>query len=713
MKRLLLLMMMTMLCLCILAQGKLTPQAQLRIAREKAKIQRVEAQSPKKAKSETSSRVTLVVEVAADNIPETFAQMRSIGATIHSKLGCQAVITVPIDSVETLQRIEGIVRIDKGHKGYKKSNITRVETNVSQLNGPGLPAGTTTYTGQGVTICLIDAGFDFQHPAFMDAEGRSRIKCVYLMGDNSGHKFSYTDPDIGEITFPGSVYDTPELISTLTTDDAFEYHGSHTAGIAAGSLSPQGFGGMAPEADLLLIPMSDEQIEALEIEEAEESVEIALAFATAWAKQSGQPMVLSFSANSNCGPHDGTSMVTKAIETASESIIPILSAGNAGGYPIHLYQEFTSTQKSVNTILLAIGEDDSGEHEYGYMANVAGYTRTGSEVSVQLTLKSMNQFTGKLNTLWTSEQCTATLGGEDAFSLVSSEEDATLARYFEGEVGLSAVDNGNGQLCIQAMVEGVMDNLYLFQLTVGGSPGTQIDIWDEMVGFGRRQFFGLSGLVDGDSDMSAGDWTSTDRVVSVGAYCANVFQHDYDGTVTDTSKPSDDIEDTYEKDDIAWFSSYGTSFNGISQPTVCAPGVNVVSSFNHYYTGDDTIADDMQWQGYPYGSESGTSMSCPVVSGIIALWLQAKHDLTFDDIKDVLRNTSRTDTYTGKSTDRWGYGKIDAASGINYITNGSAIRTIDYATKATDILYDLQGRRVMNKPAAGIYIYKGKKVVVR
>ena len=346
------------------------------------------------------------------------------------------------------------------------------------------------------------------------------------------------------------------------------------------------------------------------------------------------------------------------------------------------------------------------------MADVAGYTRTGSEVSVQLTLKSINQFTNKLNTLWTSELCTATLGGEDATSLVLSEDDTTLAQYFDGEVGLSAVDNGNGQLCIHATAEGGMDKLYLFQLTVGGAPGTIIDVWDEMVGFGGRQYLGLSGLVDGNNDMSAGDWTSTDRVVSVGAYCANVFQHDYDGSVIDTSKPSDEVEEPYVMNDIAWFSSCGTSFNGISQPTICAPGVNIVSSFNHYYTGDNTIADDMQWQGYPYGSESGTSMSCPVVSGIIALWLQAKQDLAFDDIKEVLRNTSRTDTYTGKSSDHWGYGKIDAANGIDYIINGSAIHTIDYATSGTDVLYDLQGRRIMNKPTAGIYIYKGKKVVL-
>ena len=37
------------------------------------------------------------------------------------------------------------------------------------------------------------------------------------------------------IEFPGLVYDTPELIATLTTDKEDEVHGTHTAGIAAGA----------------------------------------------------------------------------------------------------------------------------------------------------------------------------------------------------------------------------------------------------------------------------------------------------------------------------------------------------------------------------------------------------------------------------------------------------------------------------------------------
>ena len=120
----------------------------------------------------------------------------------------------------------------------------------------------------------------------------------------------------------------------------------------------------------------------------------------------------------------------------------------------------------------------------------------------------------------------------------------------------------------------------------------------------------------------------------------------------------------------------------------------------------------MQWQGYPYGAESGTSMACPVVSGIVACWLQANPSMTLDEVKEVLRETSVNDNYTTHDPIRWGYGKINAAQGIEYILSHTAIRGIhETPTTNHDIIYDLQGRRVTS-PTHGIYIKDGHKYVV-
>ena len=719
MKRIVTLLIMTTICLTMVAQGKLTMQARMQMMRQKAKMERNEkaARAKKQPTSaQEQQRMTLVVRVADNSMPATVKQMKAAGAEVKSRLGNQVVISIPIDSVDVLESIEGVQRIDKGHKGHKKSDVTRKETGVSLLNGPSLPENATAYTGKGVTVCLIDVGFDFQHPAFKDAEGRSRIKCVYLMNDEGGHKFTVSDPEVGDFTFPGTVYDTPELIATLTTDDMEEEHGTHTAGIAAGSISPQGYGGMAPDADLVLIPLQEMETEDSSDMDDDDYMELALAFVAAYADQSEQPVVLSTSANSHAGPHDGTSSMTEAIEEVSEHVIPVFSAGNEGGYPIHLYRKFTAAKPSVKTLLIAMmeGESDS-DYKYLYMPYVTGYVRKGDKASIQLTLKSINMLTGRLTNVWTSEKCTATPGCEPQVVSMSSEDDVTLAKYFDGTVTVAALQDEEGRLCVGAYANGGTSQLYLWELTVSGSEDTEIDLWDELAGFGGVNFIGLSSYVDGDSDMSAGDWTSTEKVVSVGAYCANVQMRELDGTVTDTSKGSDD-EDPDKQDDIAWFSSYGTSFNGITQPVVCAPGVNIVSSVNHYYYAEDaTYYDTMQWDGYPYNAESGTSMSCPAVAGIIALWLQAKPDLKLADVKDVLMHSSRTDSFTAAdSKGRWGYGKIDAAAGINYILNGTnAIHNVNYIATPTDAVYDLQGRRISHRPAPGLYIKNGRKVVIR
>lgn len=702
---------MLAVCTAALAQSKLTPQAQLRIATQRAKTVDASRNTTEKNRVMAENTITLVVKVDESHASRTFAQMKAAGAIVKSKLGHQAVVSLPLDSVEALEQIEGVVRIDKGHLGKRKTDVTRSVTGVNQLNGPTLPADATGYTGKGVNVCIIDGGIDFQHPAFKDDEGRSRIKCVYMMGNDNGNKFTVDDPEAGEYTFPGSVFDTPELIATLTTDDVEEYHGTHTASIAAGSLTPQGFGGMAPEADLVLIPIREEEVEGFDEIDAGEYFELALAFASAYADQSNQPTVLSVSANSHGGPHDGTSTITEAIAAASEHLIPVFSVGNEGDFPIHLYQKFTAKKTSVSTILLGLMEDETGEYEYLTMSDVTGYTRTGSEVSIQLKLVTIN-FTGRLATAWTSEKCTATPGCEPVIVTVDSEDNNSLSKYFEGQIILEAADNGDERLTVKSMLEGGLNSMCLFVLTVSGADGTEVDLWDNVAGFGGQQLIGLSGYVDGKSDMSAGDWTSTDRVISVGAYCSNTTFRNYEGEEIDTSIAEDEDSEVYELNDIAYFSSYGTSFNGIEQPTVCAPGVNIVSAWSHYCIDEGSADEDMMWQDYPYGAESGTSMSCPAVAGIIALWLEADPTLTLDDLKDVLANTSVNDDFTEASPERWGYGKIDASAGIAYILEKveTGIKSITDDRHAAR-LYDLQGRPVVNAPRHGLYLRQGKKII--
>ena len=63
-----------------------------------------------------------------------------------------------------------------------------------------------------------------------------------------------------------------------------------------------------------------------------------------------------------------------------------------------------------------------------------------------------------------------------------------------------------------------------------------------------------------------------------------------------------------------------------------------------------------------------SSMSAPAVAGIVALWLQAKPDLTPEEVIDVLAHTSRHyDPSLTYPNNEYGYGEIDAYKGLLYI----------------------------------------------
>ncbi|KAH7303280.1 peptidase S8/S53 domain-containing protein [Stachybotrys elegans] len=98
-----------------------------------------------------------------------------------------------------------------------------VMTGVDKLHAEG-------FTGEGITIAVIDTGVDYHHPALGGCFGEG-CKVAYgydLVGDNGDA------PD-----------DDP--------DDSCEYHGTHVAGIVAGDYlegSPDNFLGVAPGATL-------------------------------------------------------------------------------------------------------------------------------------------------------------------------------------------------------------------------------------------------------------------------------------------------------------------------------------------------------------------------------------------------------------------------------------------------------------------------------
>lgn len=102
----------------------------------------------------------------------------------------------------------------------------------------------------------------------------------------------------------------------------------------------------------------------------------------------------------------------------------------------------------------------------------------------------------------------------------------------------------------------------------------------------------------------------------------------YDSTIT--------VGAVDDKSEVAWFSSRGP------QMDVVAPGVLVRSTFKR------------QW----YKNFSGTSMATPHVAGAVVLLREQNPNITFDEVREKLRETANLNGRDGFTND-YGYGMID------------------------------------------------------
>jgi len=125
---------------------------------------------------------------------------------------------------------------------------------------------------------------------------------------------------------------------------------------------------------------------------------------------------------------------------------------------------------------------------------------------------------------------------------------------------------------------------------------------------------------------------------------------------------------TRSDDTMASFSSAGPSYiDYAAKPDLVAPGVGTVSlaapGSTFYQTKALYLLDGVLNLGYkPYLALSGTSMAAPVVTGTVALMLQANPSLTPNLIKAILQYTAQA--YPGYSPLKQGAGFLNSLGAV-------------------------------------------------
>ncbi|MBR4522392.1 MAG: S8 family serine peptidase, partial [Prevotella sp.] len=442
--------------------------------------------------------------------------------------------------------------------------------------------------------------------------------------------------------FPiGTLLKPEEIIAKdHSTDSYLHFHGTHTAGIAAGSGYDSPYSGMAPEADIYMVNCVFSNNAELVPEDMREKLESStfqlLGFSNIfnYADSIGKPCVISFSAG-DYGDITGENTLYYEYLTSllGPGKILVASVGNEGTRGYIMYK--TADQESVG------GQMSRTKLDVPIFLCIS----SDKPLTFKITDKSKPEAEGSFTFTPEYETTTSdTIASLDSLIIDSfCYEDEYNSDKIGYDIGFHEGKKKISERDYSVIISGTGAEARI-HIQNGKIEGAEL---------GGNTFF--PGEMEGVIGVGATTWRDT--------YTDINGKNHTSGYGTGGQRVS--------------FSACGPALSGKIKPDVVAPGVNIVSAHNRTYqdahaTSQDGLVAKSTYNGndYYWMVSDGTSMSTPAVAGIVALWLQAKPDLTPAEVKEVLANTARHNypsmTYPNNE---YGYGEIDAYKGLLYILN--------------------------------------------
>lgn len=512
-----------------------------------------------------------------------------------------------IDYIEIAEKAS--INLDQAIKDVRADSVQK---------GINLPQA---YTGKDVYIGITDWGFDYTHPNFYDTLlTETRIAAAWDQYKQSG-----PSPDGFQY---GTEYNTVTELLAAKSDTAniysYAYHGSHVGGICGGSGAGTNYRGVAFEAQYL---MATFLIDAASVIDAYE-----------WMYQKSVQDQKRLVINQSWGLHhmgnlDGTSMLSQAIDYYSQlGVVFVSSGGNNGDVLFHIKKTFTN-----DTIKTRINFYTYGfETMWGQSISLWGEQQKSFSTKVEI-LNTSNMVVAETPFFNTATQANyidtiMVIGSDTIFYNLSSETQNPLNNRPHMRL---RIKNDKAYLKVVLKLTATDGTVHAWNV---------VELTNDVGNWGQAFSKINTTYTGGDRNYGISEPACTKSTIAVAAYSTGA--------------------------DIAAFSSLGPTLDERVKPDIAAPGVNIASSLSSYTDASPSVLTNVDFLGrlYPFGRLSGTSMAGPMVTGIVALLLEANPYLSAYQIKEIIQQTARQDSYTGtipsEGSLTWGAGKINAYQAI-------------------------------------------------
>lgn len=645
----------------------------------------------------------------------TADDLRQAGFSVLTVRGDIALCMVPVDSADLLARHKAVRTMSIARDLHPSIATAKAAIGLDKVHaGTGLPAA---YTGRGVVAGVVDQGIDPNHLNFRNPDGTTRLGYFYNI------KLANTSTGYEHIGFFG------DDVKNFTTDSELTYHGTHTLGILAGyhqgnvkmadaskftdakipvpvTEQPNPYLGAAPGATLAAAGCSslNDMFIAMGIDQI-----------CSYSYELQQPAVISLSLGSNVGPHDLNTTLNRFLDLtttlADDNPMPpviCVSAGNEGDRRIALKKRLKKGE-SFKTLLwpyLLQRTDDDPNSKTVYQDNIAIYSPDLTRLVVTPHLYNVDRSYRESASFPQIGEGHGAYYISDEYYMMDENDQINdiLAKWFHGFIGVGGMVDAEVNRYYAMVDFALQDTDFNFSTkdyaltTSRYIPGFEVKIADDAdvpeegiliecysSGQSTEMYdYKQSAFENGDYNGTISDMAVCPKLIVVGSYntadewfCLDGLKSRYVGE-----------GDYFTPGRVSGFSSYGTLSDGRNLPTVCAPGSTIISSVNRYFTELDDVKDqaaqlfqacatDPEGRLNYWKQEVGTSMSCPLVAGAVACWLEADPTLTYADIQDIIAKTATVDDDVRAGDPvKWGAGKFDALAGIKEVLRRAALPSV-------------------------------------